>query len=181
NREALLRLLAEQWIVSDNISPADAIVVLGGGVDTRPFAAAEDYLQGLAHKILVANVPVSKVVTLGVLPSHTDINRLVMIKLGVPETDIETFGTNLSSTYDEARALHEWAIRTHARSVIVPTEIFSARRVRWMLKRALPDTAVQIQTLYPANYNRSNWWKSRDGSRSFLDEVIKYIYYRFTY
>jgi uncharacterized SAM-binding protein YcdF (DUF218 family) len=156
NREALLRLLAEQWIVSDNISPADAIVVLGGGVDTRPFAAAEDYRQGLAHKILVANVPVSNVVTLGVSPSHTDINRRVIIKLGVPETDIETFGTELSSTYDEARALHEWAIRTHARSVIVPTEIFSARRVRWMLKRALPHTAVQIQTLDPATYNRSN-------------------------
>jgi hypothetical protein len=120
NREALLRLLAKQWIVSDNISPADAVVILGGGVDTRPFAAAEDYRNGLARKILVANVPLSKVVTLGVSPSHTDINRRVMIKLGVPESDIETFGTALSSTYDEAGALREWAIRTHARSVIVP-------------------------------------------------------------
>jgi DUF218 domain len=181
NREALLRQVAEQWIVSDNISPADAVVILGGGLDTRPFAAAEDYRQGLAHKILVANVPVSKVAILGVSPSYTDINRRVMIKLGVPETDIETFGTELSSTDEEAGALREWAIRTHARSVIVPTEIFSARRVRWILTRALPHIAVHIQTLNPPNYNQSNWWKSHEGFISFQNEVIKYIYYRFTY
>jgi hypothetical protein len=30
NRQALLRYAAEQWIVSDNIRPADAVVVLGG-------------------------------------------------------------------------------------------------------------------------------------------------------
>ena len=155
NREALLRQVAEQWIVSDKISPADAIVILGGGVETRPFAAAEDYHNGLAHKILVANVPISNVVTLGVSPSHTDVNRIVMIKLGVLESDIETFGTDLSSTYEEAEALREWAHRTHAQSIIVPTESFSARRVRWMLRRALPGIAVQIQTLDPATYNQS--------------------------
>jgi uncharacterized SAM-binding protein YcdF (DUF218 family) len=181
SREALLQWLAEQWIVSDSISASDAIVILGGGLDTRPFAAAEDYHKGLAHKILVANVPVGKAVALGISPSHTDINRRVMIKLGVPETDIETFGTELSSTYEEAEALQEWAIRTHARSVIVPTEIFSARRVRWMLTRALPGTAVQIQTLDPPNYNQSDWWKSHEGMLSFQNEVVKYIYYRLTY
>jgi hypothetical protein len=56
SREALLRYTAQQWIVSDNLEPADAIVILGGGIDTRSFAAAENYKAGLARKILLAEV-----------------------------------------------------------------------------------------------------------------------------
>jgi lysophospholipase L1-like esterase len=56
SREALLRYAAQQWIVSDNLEPADAIVILGGGIDTRSFAAAENYKAGLARKILLAEV-----------------------------------------------------------------------------------------------------------------------------
>ena len=100
--------------------------MLGGGI--RPFAAAEDYRKGLTHKVLVADVRHSKVETLGVLPSHTAINRGVLIKLGVPEADIETFGENVNTTYKEANALRDWAIRSHARSVIVPTDL-SLRRM----------------------------------------------------
>jgi uncharacterized SAM-binding protein YcdF (DUF218 family) len=183
NREALLREAAQQWVVSDDLRPADAVIVLGGGLDTRPFAAAEDYRKGLAHKILVANTYVSNAEALGVLRSHTTINLDVLIKLGVPATDIETFGGNLANTYEEANALREWAIRTHTRNLIVPTEIFSSRRVHWMLTRALADTGivVQIHALDYPRYNYANWWKTEDGVIAFQNEVIKYVYYRFEY
>jgi uncharacterized SAM-binding protein YcdF (DUF218 family) len=183
NREALLRYAAEQWVVSDDIQPADAVLILGGGIDTRPFAAAEDYCNGLAHKILVTNVYPSRVEILGVLPSHAEINRRVLIKLGVPETDIETLGIPISNTYGESQALRDWVIRTHARSVIVPTEAFSSRRVRWTLTEALAGTgtSVQIQTLnYPA-YSYVDWWKTDTGLIAFQNEVMKYLYYRFKY
>jgi uncharacterized SAM-binding protein YcdF (DUF218 family) len=178
-REVLLRFAAEQWIVSDNIHAADAIAVLGGGLDTRPFAAAEDYRNGLAHKILVANVRLGRAEALGVLPSHTAINRGVLIKLGVPEGNIETFGTEVWTTYEEAAALRDWAIRTHARSIIVPIEVFPSRRVRWILTRTLAGTGteIQIQTVgHPAD-----WWKSHYGLIAFQSEVIKYLYYRYWY
>ena len=42
---------------------------------------------------------------------------------------------DLSSTREEALALRDWAAREKVRSVIVPTEIFAARRLRWMLHR----------------------------------------------
>ena len=180
NHEALLRYAAEQWVVSDDIHPADAVVVLGGGINTRPFAAAEDYRKGLTRKILVTNVRPSRVETLGVLPSHGAISRGVLTILGVPEADIETLGIAVSTTYDEARALRDWAIRTHAGSVIVPTEAFSSRRVRWMMTQALAGTgtSVQIQTLgHPAH----NWWKNDKGLITFRNEVIKYLYYRYKY
>ena len=183
NREALLWYAAQQWIVSDNLEPADAIVILGGGIDTRPFAAAENYKAGLARKILVAEVNLGKAEKLGLLPSHSAINRGILIKLGVPEADIESFGGGLFSTFEEGVALREWAVRTHARSVIVPIEIFSSRRAHWMLTRALAGTGttVQIQALDDPSYDRADWWKTHYGLISFQNELFKYIYYRFKY
>src|SRR5262249_32003676 len=106
-----------------------------------------------------------------------------LIKLGVPEVDIELFGAGISNTYEEGCALRDWTIRNQARSVIVPTEIFSSRRVRWMLTRALANTgtALQIQALDHPAYNSMNWWKSHNGLIAFQNEVIKCFYYRFCY
>jgi hypothetical protein len=44
---------AELWSVSDPIEDADAVAVLGGGVTTRPFAAAELYKAGKVKTILL--------------------------------------------------------------------------------------------------------------------------------
>ena len=184
-RDVLLRNAAELWVVSDDVSPADAIVVLGGGIDTRPFAAVEDYKKGLAPKVLVANVSLSRAEILGAQPSHTAANRNVLLKLGVPEADIETFGTEVSSTYEEAEALREWAIRVHAKNIIIPIEMFTSRRVRWTLTHTFAGTgtSVQIQVITPdsRDYNQSNWWRSHSGLIAFQSEVLKYLYYRWVY
>lgn len=55
-REVLLRGAADLWIVSDPITSADAIVVLGGGIDMRPFVAADLYAKGLIKKVLLSKV-----------------------------------------------------------------------------------------------------------------------------
>ena len=196
-REPLLRSAADLWIVSDQAVRADAVVVLGGegvlgggagsdmlggGIEIRPFAAAEYYRQGLVGKILLANIGSSRVEQLGLRESHVEANRKVLLKLGVPETAIESFGSNLSNTYEEARALRDWAARTGVRSILVPTEIFPARRVRWTLYRVFPEeVTVRVPALDPLDYHRSNWWKSEGGLIGFQNEVIKYIYYRFKY
>lgn len=55
-RAPLLRTSADLWIVNQSVTNADAIVVLGGGLQTRPFAAARLYHAGLAPRILLMNV-----------------------------------------------------------------------------------------------------------------------------
>jgi hypothetical protein len=117
------------------------------------------------------------------LPSHVELNRDVLIKLGVPENAIETFGTELSSTFEESMALRAWAERTHAMRIIVPTEVFSSRRVKWMLTRAMAGTATQVEVpaLNSAEYTRDEWWRYEQGLIAFQNEVIKYFYYRVRY
>ena len=74
-------------------------------------------------------------------------------------------------------------MRTHARSVIVPTEEFSSRRVRWVVMRELAGTGIQVEVpaLSDPEYNPSNWWKNEKGIVEFQNEVLKYAYYRLKY
>jgi uncharacterized SAM-binding protein YcdF (DUF218 family) len=182
-RAPVLRSVARLWIVSDAVTPADAVAVFGGGLDTRPFAAAEYYHKGLAKKILLADSRLSPSEKLEVVSRHAELNRQVLLKLGVPNQNIETVGTAVSNTREEALALREWADRTGARRIIVPTELFSSRRVRWMLERAFEGTHVQVEvvTVGSIEYTPADWWQHEEGLIAFQNELIKYVYYRIKY
>src|SRR6267142_4877834 len=82
--EPVLRWAAEAWIVSDPVAAADAVAVLGGGLDDRPFAAAAYYRQGLVKKVLVSDVAPGPAEAIEVLPGHAAANRAVLVRLGVP-------------------------------------------------------------------------------------------------
>ena len=182
-RAPLLQGAAQLWIVSDPIAPADAVAVFGGGLDTRSFAAAEYYRKGLARKILLADVRITPSEKLGVLPPHAELNRQVLLRLGVPEEAIETFGRAVTNTREEAVALCNWAERSHAQRITVPTEVFSSRRVRWMLGRTCAGKGVRVQvaTLNAFEYTTADWWQHEQGLIAFQNEVIKYFYYRIKY
>jgi uncharacterized SAM-binding protein YcdF (DUF218 family) len=165
-REWVLCSAADLWIVSDPLGPADAVAVFGGGVADRPLAAAQYYRQGWAMKILV---------------DEPD-SEAVLLKLGTPESAIETFGHALSNTHQEALALRAWAEQHNLHSIIVPTEIFSTRRVHWMLRRAFAsEFQIRVIALDAPDYCRDDWSCLTPGIAAFKNEVIKYLYYRLRY
>jgi uncharacterized SAM-binding protein YcdF (DUF218 family) len=182
-RTPLLRGAADLWIVSDEVTHADAIVVLGGQINVRPFAAAALFRKGLVNKVLVSNTDQSPAATIGAILGDTELNRRVLLKLGVPENAIETFGQANKSTRDEAVALREWADRHDALTIIVPTEGFAGRRVRWIFQREFAgrDVRIQVPCYEPRGYKRAEWWKTADGLIAFQNELIKYVYYRLKY
>lgn len=179
-RESVLQQICTWWAVSDTLTKADAIVVLGGDFDVRPFAAAELYKQHLASVVLLSNVQLGRAERLGFIPSHTELNREVLLKLAVPAAAIATFGHDLSSTQEEAAAVREWAIQSQARRIIIPTELFATRRTRWIFDRELAPIGVEVLiAAYPSDqYTTANWWQYRSGLVDFNNEVLKYLYYR---
>jgi hypothetical protein len=102
------------------------------------FVAAELYRRGLADKVLVSQIS----------------DHATLLKLGVPPNALENFGTANKNTKDEAVALKEWAKQNAASVFIIPSEIFTARRVRW---------------------------KTEYGVTAFQTELLKYAYYRLNY
>ena len=182
-RGPLLRSAAHLWIVSDPVTHADVAVVLGGDLELRPFAAAELYRNGWVGRVLVSQVEERRSSKLLEMPGHSELNRRLLIKLGVPESAIGMFGLSNSSTQDEAVALRGWADRHRVTGIVVPTDLFSSRRVRWILDREFAGSSVRVSvpSFEPPQYTRAQWWKSEWGMIMFQNEVTKYIYYRFKY
>ncbi len=182
-RRRLIIAAGDLWILNEPTASADAVVILGGSVQTRPFAAAELVRQHITTNVLLANVQPTPADKLGVTTRESDASRAVLLKMGVRENCIVSIGTNVSSTIDEARALRAWAIEHHPKVIIIPTDLFHTRRVNWLMEKQLADLNVDVRVvaLDTQEYNRTNWWQHEQGVIAFQNEVLKYVLYRWRY
>jgi uncharacterized SAM-binding protein YcdF (DUF218 family) len=179
-RTTLLQEMADLWVVSDPITRADAVVVLGGGYDVRPVVAADLYAKGFVHKVLVSQDGRAKI---GTLTGDTELNVKILRKLGVPDRAIEFFGKGSKNTWDEAIALKNWTKQHPTSALIIPAEVFFARRAQWIFRREFSGTHIRIEVPSydpPHAYSRAGWWKT-GGWSTFPSEVLKYAYYRLMY
>ena len=175
-RAPLLTGLAEAWIVNEP-------VILGGGLENRPFAAARLFRAGVAPQVLYMNVQLGPAEELGVVMTESEATRRILLSNGVPELSMTAIGNSVSSTYDESRAVREWVEKTGAKSVVIPTDLFHSRRVRWLFRKQLQCTPAQtyVQAVDPIRYQRTNWWQREEGLIAFQNELIKSVYYRLKY
>ena len=182
-RAPLLTRLAEAWVVNEPVTKADAIVVLGGGLENRPFAAAKLFHDGVAPQVLYMDVKLNPAEELGVALPEREQTRRILSSNGVPETAMTVIGSSVSSTYDESRAVQTWVEQTGAKSIVIPTGPFHTRRVRWIFGKELRNTKAEIHVvpIKPLRYEISDWWRHEEGLIAFQNEVIKYAYYRLKY
>lgn len=168
--DRILVAIGRSWVVSDMPRPADAIVLLGGGLDVRAAAAAALFKDGFSARILVSDADGAS-------------NRKALITRGVPAAAVDIFGQAPSNTYEEADALLHWVKTAGARRIIIPTELFPSRRVQWTFDHQLgPVGVVTIVVAYPPDdYTIKTWWRTRSGITGFAQEVLKYAYYRVRY
>ena len=92
-------------------------------------------------------------------------------------------GSNVVKTYDESKAVRAWIEKTGAKSIIIPTDPFHTRRVRWVFSKQLRDAKTQIHVvaINPTRYRADNWWWHEEGWVAFQNEVVKFLYYRLKY
>ena len=182
-RAPLLTAVAKAWIVSDPLEKADAIAVLGGGLETRPFEAARLYHFGFAPKILIMNQKTSPTTALGITLSEAELTRHLLIRQGVPDSNIVVVGNDIANTRDESLAVREWARSNGARTVIVATDPFHTRRARWVFRKQLKSIGVRVMMDAAASreYTEADWWQSESGVVAFQNEVLKFAYYLLKY
>ncbi len=182
-RVPLLRAAARAWIVDQPPTKADVIVVLGGGNDTRPFAAARLFQAGYAPNILLMNPRPSPAVELGLYPSEAEIGRQQLLRSGVPTNAITIASEWVTNSFDESVVLRHWGMSNHIQRAIIPTDIFHTRRVRWLYGRELRGSGIQATIVaVPVNqYSQTNWWQREEGIIGFQNEVLKFAYYRLRY
>jgi uncharacterized SAM-binding protein YcdF (DUF218 family) len=178
-RYPIMSAAAKWWIVDDPIVKSDAVVVLGGGLESRPSFAADLYRRGLVSTVLVSDVRLSAAADKGVLPPETDIAISLMEKEGVPASAIQAFGSHVNSTRDEAEGVRAWVEKHPVHRLIVPSDPFHTRRVKWLFTRTLraQNVAVDVISIPTSRYDPLKWWTSEEALISFQNEVIKFAYY----
>ncbi len=182
-RAPLLLRAADAWVINEPLAKADVIVVLGGGLETRPFAAARLYHQGLAPKILLVNPKPTPAQELGLTVAEAEITRQVLLKQEVNEADIAIATDLVNSTYTESIAVRNWAKTNQIKRLIIATDVFHTRRVRWLFGKVLGRAGIQvgIAAVPVREYTVADWWQHEQGVVAFQNEVLKYAYYRLKY
>jgi uncharacterized SAM-binding protein YcdF (DUF218 family) len=178
-REALLIGVAKVWIVNQPATNADAVVVLGGGLHYRAIAAAHLFHTGLCRTVLIVNVGLNPSEEIGVTePEHVLIRRF-LLKNSVPDTAIVEVGNQSQNTWDDLEAAKAWARAQSAHRLIIPTDLFHTRRLRWVCNRVLGESGISaaVVALNPRDYSERDWWKHETGVIAFQNEVIKLGFY----
>lgn len=182
-RGNLLVGIAKVWVVNDPPSHVDAIVVLGGGEQSRPFRAAELYRAGLAPQILLIKNEERPTDHMSITIGSNEVNRRVLLANGVPESAITIVGeNNVHNTYEESIALRDWLQSHRLTTILIPTDLFHTRRTSWIFRRAVSPAHTKVSVMAIDNgFTSSNWWTSEDGLISFQTELGKMIFYRLKY
>jgi len=176
-RVPILTRVGTFLIVQDPLEPADIIFVLNGDIATRPFQVAKLVNQGISDKVVIVRAGDSLAVDAGLQPNITEMSVAMMKRAGIPEAKIVQlpFPKGVTSTFDEAAALHAYAKENAVKRIVVVTSAIHTRRARWILTRKLADLPLKIM-MSPApdpRYTPGNWWLQEDGFIGCQNEYLK--------
>jgi len=117
------------------------------------------------------------------MPAEAEISRNILLQKQVPDSDIFVTAGMVTNSFDESQILRTWAETNGVRRVIIPTDIFHTRRVRWLYGKELKGTGIQveIEAVPGHEYNVNDWWQHEQGVIAFQNEVLKCAYYRLKY
>lgn len=175
-----------RWLAfqkSDSRS-ADVIIVLQGGLPDRAHEAGVLFAEKKAERILLvreARRPSYRELdAFGIhLPDDTDVNRQILLKLGVPPGAIDEVPGEARSTWEEALAFAHYARQQRIKSAVIVTCRFHTRRAYLNVERACAGQEITLH-IVPSRYcpqDPVNWWRGRDQAKEVYLEVAKLVAY----
>ena len=166
------------WLdCADPPERADAIVVLGGSF-SRPMYGADLYREGLAPQVWLSRILPEdyeeSLRRIGVpISPETELNRIILLKKGVPAKSIRLYGKDVNSTLDEADAL---AREFHGKTVLLVTSRYHARRSRLIFRGRLPGARVIVCPTPYESFDR-RWWRHKGMTVAAATESLKLLNY----
>jgi uncharacterized SAM-binding protein YcdF (DUF218 family) len=183
SRYRVLLAAAKFLDVSEPPAATDYVMVLGGNVQTRPFAAASLINAGLARKAIVATIADFGDSKDGLVPSEQEIIRTVLVHQGVSPDAIVILPDHCASTFDEATALAAFLESHPDNSVTIVTSSQHTRRTRWIFRKALGAHSARLRFVgVPVDgFDETNWWHFESGFCTYVDEYLKLAFYLVRY
>ena len=173
---------AAKWLdIGTTPQKSDAVFVLLGDADVRPFVAAALLNTGLADEIIIAVNSLQS--QSSQLRPGDEVFRNVLLQRGVPEDKMVIMGRGATNTMNEIEVLGEYLDQHPDATVTVVTSDFHTRRTRWSLQHRLGKRADRLRYVSAPvdDYDASNWWLYPYGFEYIMMEYVKLVAYWFLY
>ena len=169
-----LRAMGAYLIISSELQPANAIVVLSGGDESRMQEALKLYNENYAKMIILTETGQT---TEGFTQLYSFDMRIVLLSHGVPSGNIFMTDHLVSSTRDEALAVKNLMTNQQMKSAIIVTDPYHTRRAFNIFKENFRDTDIQlsIQPVQNSWYNSRTWFLKVNGWKFTILEYIKLL------
>jgi hypothetical protein len=162
------------------------ILVIEGWIPDYAIPGAVSEFERNGYRLLIA---VGGPITLGShvsgFKSYAELARVRLKALGAEDGHIvvlETTDIKKDRTYQSARAVKEWISLnwTELMGLDVYTLGTHARRSRLLYQKVFGDgVAVGVIAASDQSYDSNNWWRSSNGVRTVVGEIIAYLYAAF--
>ena len=170
----------------DPLQKADVILVPAGTRADRLLEGYDLYKDGWAPIVMLSPgrpEPGERLLrSRGIaFPLEVELQRDVLIRLGVPANAVIAPPGYMDNTAQEARLLRDTVRARGWRRVIVVTSKYHTRRSGFAFRQAMAKTGAQV-IMRSSRYDPSdpaNWWRIRADFRFAISEWQKLIAYRF--
>ncbi len=170
--------LALHWLdVGEAPRKTDAVYVMLGETDVRPFIGAALVKAGYAKEVVFAKFePVG--LTRQQRPEHL-VYRDIMIKRGVPESSIRILDHAVVNTFTETEAIGSYIRENPEATLTVVTNHYHTRRTRWSVRHHLGDQARRVHYVSAPHddFGHNDWWLHMRGFDYVMIECIKLTAY----
>jgi uncharacterized SAM-binding protein YcdF (DUF218 family) len=167
------------WLVrEDPLAPAEAVVVLTGGLPDRALAAAEIFRRSGAREVWLTH-PLQPGAAMHEIhlpyAGEDEYNRMVLIASGVRPEQIRILGPPINNTADEMNAVYDQLASAPQATVIVVTSKAHTRRVRaiWnLVSRGAPRGRVLVRAAPGDSFDARHWWRTTSDALSVVREYL---------
>ncbi len=163
----LLTWMGDYLVVEDTLEPAAAIVVTGGQTPFRAMEAARLYHEGWATHVMLARSylwPEERTLeALGVYkPQEWEINREVLIRMGVPPSAIQVLKERPRNSEEEIMAVIR-AFQGASQPVVIITSKYHTRRLHVLWKKLAVNGSPRliVRATRDDPFDPSAWWLDR--------------------
>lgn len=171
----MLRAIGHWLIVADEPVPSDVVVALGGQSGYRVMKAADLMEAGYARKVALT----------GPDPAFPDLEEpsyvrwlSLLERVGIPRDSVALLVPS-ASTFSDAERIREYVDAHATKRILVVTDPYHTRRARWILRRVLGTSGVEIRMI-PSDVPHTDpdrWWQDENQFLWVYTEYLKFAYY----